>query len=240
MSGRIDSHVWYNELTDWVSRLDAYYRLIHIYLPILPPPPQASPGSDSTPPPTTDSPKYSASSPGSESPLRLAIKAILMLVPHPSVSNPSRPSYVVLRRRAADQLVHQCLQMIEDESDMPEGLPLSTALAHTSTRSQRKSLHPDVPMELEAVLALCLLAIYEYTQRGNIRKMRDRAGQALVYAMDMSLHCMSRSEKLHAEAKKRAWWMTVSIFPSARAPQCGRHVLTNSSLVHLLLSSINR
>lgn len=123
---------------------------------------------------------------------------------------------------------------------MPEDLPLSTALAHTSTRSQRRSLHSDLPVELEAVLALCLLAIYEYAQRGNIRKMRDRAGQALVYAMDMSLHCMSRSETLHAEAKKRAWWMTVSIFLSARAPRCGRHVLTDSSLVHLLLSSINR
>lgn len=135
-------------------------------------------------------------------------------MPHHSVANPSRPSYVALRRKAADQLVHRCLQMIEDESDMPEDLPLSTALAHTSTRPQRRNLHPDVPVELESVLSLCLLAIYEYAQRGNIRKMRDRAGQALVYAMDMSLHCISKDETSHAEAKKRAWWMTVSLLSS--------------------------
>jgi len=98
--------------------------------------------------------------------------------------------------------------MIEDDSDIPESP--STALAYGTTLPQGQPLHPHVPIELEGVLSLCLLAMYEYSQRGNIRKMQDRAGQALVSAMHMSLHSQTDSTAPFAEARRRAWWMTVS------------------------------
>jgi hypothetical protein len=101
--------------------------------------------------------------------------------------------------------------MIEDETNMPEDLSPSTALAYSSIAPQRQPLHPHVPIELEGVLSLCLLATYEYTQRGNIRKMQDRAGQALVSALNLSLHNQTDSTSCFAEARRRAWWMTVSV-----------------------------
>jgi len=143
----------------------------------------------------------------STSPLRLAVSAILALIPHPLVVNPSRPSHVALRRKHAHQLVQRCLTMIEDETDIPESP--STALAYGIVIPQRQPLHSEVPIELEGILSLCLLAIYEYSQRGNIRKMQDRAGQALVSAMNLSLHSQSDPDTPFAEARRRAWWMTV-------------------------------
>jgi hypothetical protein len=151
-----------------------------------------------------------SSKPETSSPLRLAISAVLALIPHASVPNPSRPSHVALRRKHAHQLAQRSIAMIEDESDIPQDLSPSAALAYSATVPQRSPLHPSVPIELESVLSLCVLAIYEYAQRGNIRKMQDRAGQALVSAMTMSLHCQTNDNTIHAEARRRAWWMTVS------------------------------
>jgi hypothetical protein len=142
------------------------------------------------------------------SPLRLAIAAVLALIPHPSVINPSRPSHVALRRKHAHHFVQRCLTMIEDETDIPDSP--STALAYSTIAPQRQPLHPQVPIELEGILSLCLLAIYEYSQRGNIRKMQDRAGQALMSAMNMSLHSQSGATTPFTEARRRAWWITVS------------------------------
>jgi hypothetical protein len=102
--------------------------------------------------------------------------------------------------------------MIEDETDIPESP--STALAYGVAVPQRQPLHPEVPIELEGILSLCLLAIYEYSQRGNIRKMQDRAGQALVSAMNMSLHSQTDPTIPFVEARRRAWWMTVRAFPN--------------------------
>lgn len=98
--------------------------------------------------------------------------------------------------------------MIEDETDIPDSP--STALAYGTIVPQRQPLHPQVPIELEGVVSLCLLAIYEYSQRGNIRKMQDRAGQALMSAMNMSLHSQTDPDVPFTEARRRAWWMTVS------------------------------
>jgi hypothetical protein len=125
--------------------------------------------------------------------------------------NPSRPSYIASRRKHAQQLAQRCLTMIEDETDMPQDLSPSIALAYRTAAPQRQPFHQHVPIELEGVLSLCLLAIYEYTQRGNIRKMQDRAGQALVSALNMSLHNQTDSTACFTEAKRRAWWMTVSV-----------------------------
>jgi hypothetical protein len=179
-----------------------------VYFPILPPPLECSLNADS---PCVG--QYGLISPDQmiQSPLRLAISAILTLIPLPSVTNPSRPSHIASRRKHAQQLAQRCLTMIEDETDLPQDLSPSTALAYSTTAPQRQPLHPHVPIELEGVLSLCLLSIYEYTQRGNIRKMQDRAGQALISALNMSLHNQTGSTNCFAEARRRAWWMTVSI-----------------------------
>jgi hypothetical protein len=193
-----------------VSRLDAYYRWIHIYLPILPPPPEVPLGAGQHQANMGNLGASGLLNSETSSPLRLAISAVLALIPHASVPNSSRPSHVAFRRKYAHQLAQRSLAMIEDESDIPQDLSPSAALAYSAAVPQRLPLHPDVPIELESVLSLCVLAIYEYAQRGNIRKMQDRAGQALVSAMTMSLHCQTNDNTRHAEARRRAWWMTVS------------------------------
>lgn len=73
----------------------------------------------------------------------------------------------------------------------------------------RTPFHPRTPVELESILALLVLCVYEYAQRGNLLKMRYRAGQALVMAMNMSLHALGEEHDEFAEARRRAWWMTV-------------------------------
>ena len=64
----------------------------------------------------------------------------------------------------------------------------SRTLTRNSPSCRRRPLHPKVPVELESIVALCVMCIYEYARRGNLSKMRSRAGQALVLAMDKSLH----------------------------------------------------
>ena len=68
-----------------------------------------------------------------------------------------------------------------------------------------------LPRELESVAALDILSIYEYSQRGNLKKMQTRAGQALVAAMAQSLHIGADDDdtNIYSEAKRRLWWMTV-------------------------------
>jgi hypothetical protein len=199
---------------------------------MLPPPLEPAIGGDH--PSTGAEDRQSASvEPAPTSPLRLAISAVLALIPLPSVVNPSRPSHIALRRKYAHQLVQRCLAMIEDETDIPESP--STALAYGITAPQRQPLHPQVPTELEGVLSLCLLAIYEYSQRGNIRKMQDRAGHALMSAMNMSLHNHTDSDVPFAEARRRAWWMTVSLLsPSRSLYECSMLTLLQ---VYMLMSS---
>jgi hypothetical protein len=72
----------------------------------------------------------------------------------------------------------------------------------------REPFHPQTPVELESIFALLILSVYEYTQRGNLLKMRYRAGQALAIALDMSLHSLGEEYDGFAEARRRAWWMT--------------------------------
>ncbi|KAL1836163.1 hypothetical protein VTK73DRAFT_5186 [Phialemonium thermophilum] len=62
-------------------------------------------------------------------------------------------------------------------------------------------------MELESIIALDVLSIYEYAQRGNLKKMQSRSGQALISAMGLSIHMHSGDDE-YAEARRRVWWMT--------------------------------
>jgi hypothetical protein len=73
----------------------------------------------------------------------------------------------------------------------------------------RQRFHTHAPLENESVLALLTLSTYEYAQRGNITKMKSRAGLALTKAMDLGLHARGHEDGKDAEANRRAWWMTV-------------------------------
>jgi hypothetical protein len=72
----------------------------------------------------------------------------------------------------------------------------------------RGRFHDHTQVELESLLALLVLSVYEYAQRGNLLKMKSRAGQALSIAMGKSLNRWM-VEDGDSEAWRRAWWMTV-------------------------------
>jgi len=189
--------------------LSAYYVFMHPYFPILPPPVSS---------PIVDQPlaghKDEASPAGDfepSSPISLAISTILALIPHPDEEDPSSPESVLYRRKNAQSFAESTMESIEIESEiMDSDSSPSRALTGSPSSCRRPPFHCDVPTELESILALCIMCVYEYTQRGNLNKMRSRAGQALVLAMDMSLHARGNREDHFSEAKSRAWWMCVS------------------------------
>ncbi|KAJ5177861.1 uncharacterized protein N7500_000560 [Penicillium coprophilum] len=189
--------------------LNAYYDFIHNYFPILPP--RASP-------PCRDRP-LNCPIPGSNtsepmmmyrprSPLSLALSAILALIPHPSDLEPSSAASVLQRRKYAHTFAQLANSTIEAECDLDlsttdPGQALSTARPFVG----RERFHSQAPVDYESLLALLVLSVYEYSQRGNLLKMRYRAGQALAIALDKSLHAQTGNDEL-SEARRRAWWMT--------------------------------
>ncbi|MCJ1301783.1 hypothetical protein MMC08_004584 [Hypocenomyce scalaris] len=193
--------------------LDAYYVFIHPYFPILPPP-VSSPAVDrplvgfanrrnSAADIMTDD--YEPSSP-----ISLAISAILALIPHPDDQDPSNPESVHFRREHAQSFAQSTMESIEIESELLDSSTSpSRALSGDSPSFRRQPFHPKTPIEVESTLALLVLSIYEYAQRGNITKMRSRAGQALISAMNLGLHSRGNEEDDFSEARRRAWWMTV-------------------------------
>jgi hypothetical protein len=79
---------------------------------------------------------------------------------------------------------------------------------------RRAPVHPDVPIELESVIALSLLSTYEYLQHGDVPKMRSLANDTMVAAKTMSLNLEIQHSDQFSEARRRAWWMTVSFPPN--------------------------
>lgn len=194
--------------------LNAYYDFVHNYFPVLPPRvtrqgpdhPLETAGTETEPISDEITLVYQP-----RSPLSLAISAILALVPHPNDRGPSNPNSILLRRAYAQNYAHLATSMIEEDSELIDSsTEPSQALTHEQPSIDRQPFHPRVPVELESILALLILCIYEYTQRGNLMKMRYRAGQALVMAMNMSLHALGPENDEFSEARRRAWWMTVS------------------------------
>ncbi|CEL03282.1 hypothetical protein ASPCAL04438 [Aspergillus calidoustus] len=192
--------------------LNAYYDFVHDYFPILPP---------RTAPPIVDYPLEGAGSftesPSEEpvlvyrprSPLSLAISAVLALVPHPNDPEPLSPSSIIRRRTYAHTFAQLATSSIESDCELhASSTKASEALSNARPLIDRESFHPQAPVELESILALLVLAVYEYTQRGNLLKMRLRADQALAIALDMSLQSLGNEYDGFAEARRRAWWMT--------------------------------
>lgn len=117
---------------------------------------------------------------------------------------------MLLRRSTSENFARAAIEKIDADSDLVESATQpSQALQNPKPSITRKALHARTPLELEGILSLLILSIYEYAQRGNLPKMRRRAGQAYVMAMDMSLHASGAQDDEFSEARRRAWWMTV-------------------------------
>jgi hypothetical protein len=186
--------------------LNAYYIWLHPYFPILPPA-QSSQLEDN---PHLWFQKSSEPAFNSLSPAALAISAILALIPHPEDSAPFEEESIIARRETSHLFAERTLECIETDSEIPNSsISPARALSDEHSHISRPCFHPCVPQELEAVIALSILSVYEYAQRGTISKMRHRAGQALMRAMDLSLHDRGTENDAYAEARRRVWWMTV-------------------------------
>jgi hypothetical protein len=193
--------------------LNAYYDFIHPYFPILPPrltraaPDQPLDHAGSHPTSLSEEPSLVYHP---LSPLSLTLSAILALVPHPNDPGSTSPNSVLLRRVYAQTYARLATTSIEADGEIIDSVTQpSQALNYVQPAINRPPLHPRTPVELESILALLVLCIYEYAQRGNLMKMRYRAGQALVMAMNMSLHALGPEHDDFSEARRRAWWMTV-------------------------------
>ncbi|EED13990.1 conserved hypothetical protein [Talaromyces stipitatus ATCC 10500] len=189
--------------------LDAYYIYIHPYFPILPPPTSAP--TDRPIAVSEDDQNLNEADYEPSSSLSLGILTILSLIPHPDDPNPCSEDAVVFRRKYAESLAQAALESVNIETEVPAS---STSPAQVLSEGSDAYLcvpfHPHVPVELESIIALSILSVYEYAQRGNIKRMRQRAGQALMAAMDLSLHREPETEEPDefTEARRRAWWMT--------------------------------
>lgn len=106
------------------------------------------------------------------------------------------------------------MESVEIESEMLASFDLpGDALGGDQSSFRREPFHPSTPIEIEGMLAFLVLSIYEYAQRGNLVKMRNRSSQALDAATRLSLHeeDISCYPDQFTEARRRAWWMTVCI-----------------------------
>ncbi|PBP23522.1 hypothetical protein BUE80_DR005553 [Diplocarpon rosae] len=192
--------------------LSAYYTFIHPFFPILPAP---APGQ------VTDNPDLgirrapdaifvSKSAPDFEpsSPLSLAISASLVLIPSPDDKDPSGAESLHLRREQAQAFAQAAFDSIEIESELVDsGIQPGEALSSDPLPLSRKPFHPRNPLENESIVALIMLSTYEYAQRGNVTKMRNRAGQAINAAIDLGLHSKGDEDGYYSEANRRVWWM---------------------------------
>lgn len=200
-------------ITDCTISLGAYYTYIHSYFPVLPPP-EAHQISDNPEIGIRSAPDAifsSQTSPDFEpsTPLSLAISAILALIPHPDDPTPAETDSVLFRRGQAYTFAQLAFESIEIESELPDStMSPEEALSSDPHPLNRNQFHPLVALETESIIALLLLSTYEYAQRGNIARLRNRAGQALTAAINLGLHCKGDEEGYYAESNRRVWWMT--------------------------------
>ncbi|PWY77261.1 hypothetical protein BO94DRAFT_588597 [Aspergillus sclerotioniger CBS 115572] len=177
--------------------LDAYYIFIHPYYPILPPPERL---------PVSHNPVLLGPD-GFEptSPLALAISAMVALVPHQDVKEPSRPEYVKIRREVSLRFAEAAHVVVaKDYEPLRSPTGFQGSLRHVIGRSP---FHPKVPVCLEGVITLSILGFYEYGQRGNMENTARLVNEALTMAVKIGLH-ESLEENEYAVARRRSWWFT--------------------------------
>lgn len=198
-------------LPSFRRRISAYYIFIHPYLPLLPP--SAVPRFADRPSAVTLSnaepdrlslPFWPTSSFG------LALMAILVLIPLSVDQNPMHPGSVALRRSYANMYAQAARESVETSTSEWDHAIAPHVSNINMGQSPPSSIHPEVPLTLDPILALLLLGVYEYCQRGNRRQMRSRVYHALTISMDLSLHAAGSRDSSYLTAQTRAWWMTVS------------------------------
>ncbi|CEL11510.1 hypothetical protein ASPCAL14612 [Aspergillus calidoustus] len=192
--------------------INAYYIYIHPYLPLLPPPtfPQYEDCFAEVAPISYEA-DQSILPFWPESPLALAISALLVLIPLPKDPDPQSESATIIRRSFAQLYVRSAEHALESNSDHHRNTHISS-YASTYTFHPSSLLHPNIFANLEPILALLVLTVYDYCQSGNRKQMRSRAHQALTAAMDLSLHALSADA---VDAQRRAWWMTMYLASQA-------------------------
>jgi hypothetical protein len=134
---------------------------------------------------------------------------MLVLIPTAEDTFPMAETNLATRRSYAQLFAQAALAAVETETDdLSPGL--SPNVPGIESSRALNGLHPQVPTQLDPVLALVVLSIYEYCQRGNVSRMRARGNQAITTAMDISIHRLDSTTTDYSEAQRRAWWMTVS------------------------------
>ncbi|OJZ88121.1 hypothetical protein ASPFODRAFT_205282 [Aspergillus luchuensis CBS 106.47] len=180
---------------------DSYYIHIHPFLPILQPPLSDQitdrPVVVEVPSINTGSIDRSSLPHWPASALTLAISAVLVLIPLPQDSDAFSDSSVQSRRSYAQMYAEAAFSEVDKEMDRICQVLLPRQAMASINLSQ-----------LSPVLALVLLSIYEYCQRGNVSRMRSRANQAVTAAMDLGLHCLGITAM---EAPRRAWWSAMFV-----------------------------
>lgn len=144
-----------------------------------------------------------------QSSLSLALSAILVLIPPSEDSFSMTEASIALRRSYAQLFAQAALASVEKEID-EIGLTMHLNAPGAGLPQGHSPLHLQVPLQLDPILALVVLAVYEYCQRGNVTRMRGRINQAATTAMDISLHELGSTTTEASEARRRAWWITVS------------------------------
>lgn len=142
--------------------------------------------------------------------LTLALSAILVTIPVFEDECPENEPSLAARRSYAQIFAQAALAAVETEID-DLSPSLNPNLPHWESARDQRSVHPRVPVSIHPVLALVLLSIYEYCQRGNVSRMRARGNQAMTTAMDISIHNLDLSVTDFSEAQRRAWWIAVWI-----------------------------
>ncbi|KAK1150215.1 hypothetical protein N8T08_000117 [Aspergillus melleus] len=183
---------------------NAYYIYIHPYLSLLPSPAvplyEDRPIAFQPPPGETCTVEQSSLPYWPRSSLSLALCAILALIPPDQNPTPSSVCSVWMRREYARLYAQAALTSAEREIDN------LTSVSGSNFSPEQGIIHPNVPMRLHPILALVVLSIYEYCQRGNVSRMRTRANQAMTTAMDLSIHNLGSNA---SEAQRRAWWTSM-------------------------------
>lgn len=144
-----------------------------------------------------------------QSSLSLALSAILVLIPPAQDPFSMTEASIALRRSYAQLFAQAALASVEKEID-EIGLTMHLNGPGAGLSQGHSPLHLQVPLQLDPILALVVLAVYEYCQRGNVTRMRGRINQAATTAMDISLHELGSTTTEASEAQRRAWWITVN------------------------------
>lgn len=107
-----------------------------------------------------------------------------------------------MRRTHAHLYAEAAFAQVDNEID-----GISAICSQSRPRADGTDIH--MQSRLDPILALVMLSVYEYCQRGNVSRMRSRANQALTAAMDLSLHNMGAKA---TEAQRRTWWSALRYF----------------------------